>query len=94
METTNQGPVEGYLTGEWSNEDVLFLRRWYPHMSTGKLAEILRRPVYSVYRKAQYEGIGKSETFFKSELSGRLDGAVDGVETRFKDGHPYIPRKR
>jgi hypothetical protein len=69
----------------WSPQSEKLLRELYPDHLTEDLVDVLGFPVHKIRSKANRIGIKKSESFLKSNLSGRLDG-VRGGNTRFKKG--------
>lgn len=71
----------------WKPHEAEAVRRLYPNTKTSDLAAALGRSVGSVYRLADKLGIRKSEAFFASPASGRLDG-VRGNGSRFRNGQP------
>lgn len=73
-------------TGSWLPDEDEILKKHYPHTTCAGVAWMLNRHEKSVYDRAQLLGIGKSEAFLKSNLSGRINGNV-GIQTRFKMGH-------
>jgi hypothetical protein len=69
-------------------EDAL-LRDRYPNESGQAVADALGRPLHIVYARATKLGIAKSEAFFASDLSGRVQrGRQDPrmQKTQFKKG--------
>lgn len=71
----------------WSPEDDARLRELYPDTPTHQLPAMLKRPISSIYGRAQLLGIGKSEAYFASPASGRTrPGHNRGGATRFKTG--------
>jgi len=71
----------------WLAADIEALVRMYPDHTAQFCANVLRVPVYCVYKKAHQLGLEKSAAFLASPASGRLDG-VKGSATRFKAGQP------
>jgi len=69
----------------WSPQSEKLLRELYPDHLTENLVDVLGFPVHKIRSKANRIGIKKSESFLKSNLSGRLDG-VRGGNTRFQKG--------
>lgn len=65
------------------------LRHNYPHFPAAKLAEQLGRQVGSVYQKAAALGLRKSDTFYASDASGRVQRGKQDARmqaTQFKPG--------
>ena len=69
----------------WTKEEISYLADHYADMTSGEIAQKLGRPVCSVYGKAKLLGLHKSEAFYASDKSKRLNG-ITGSETRFKKG--------
>ena len=69
----------------WTTDEVKILRKMYPDQLTSDIAERLCRSKASVYGKAKFLGLEKSQAFFQSEKSGRLTGKENGY--RFQKGH-------
>ncbi len=71
----------------WEPEEDALLTARYPNEPTAALARELRRPLGSVYRRAQLLGIGKSAEYQASPAACRLRrGDNVGAATRFKKG--------
>lgn len=71
----------------WPPGLVAALIEAYPHVPTEWIAQAWRRPIKSVYAKAQALGLKKTETFLASELAGRIRrGSPIGVNGRFQKG--------
>jgi hypothetical protein len=70
-----------------SEEDDLLIER-YPHESTQAIARDLRRSVQSVYVRAAYWGLAKTEEYLASPAACRLRrGDNVGAPYRFPKGH-------
>lgn len=69
----------------WTPMQELLMEALYPDTPSDRIAEILGRPLTSVYAKAKIMGLTKSEAFLASEASGRLNGS-QGVDGRFQKG--------
>lgn len=63
-----------------------YVRRSFPDTRTDILAKVLGVEYHQVTRLAKKMGLEKSEAFYKSSESGRLDG-VKGSSNRFQKGH-------
>ena len=72
----------------WKETEVKTLTALYPDVRCAVIAKVLNRGVHQVYSKASRLGLHKSEGFFLSKLSGRLNEvSYQGVTTRFEEGH-------
>jgi len=72
----------------WTGQELRYLIENYPNKPTVVIAEFLNIPLISVYSKAYYIGLTKSDAYKESELSGRYRGSVEaGKPYRFKKGH-------
>ena len=72
----------------WTADELRILRRDYPHKTAQEIADRLGRSVRSVYAKAGCIGLCKSQEFYSSHDSGRLDCADRrGRNTRFQPGN-------
>lgn len=72
----------------WSPAALAKLKRLYPDTPTAKIAASLRRPIYSIYRKAGVLGLKKSDAYRASPAACRLRrGDNVGAAYRFKPGH-------
>jgi len=72
----------------WEPADDDVMRRFYPGMSTAKLARRLRRSVCSVNARADLLGLRKSEAYLASPDACRLRRGDDvGAAFRFPPGH-------
>lgn len=56
----------------WTPEQIALLAERYPHERAADVARALGRDVRSVYQKASELGLRKSEAFWRSDLSGRV----------------------
>lgn len=56
----------------WTEAEVALLREHYPDRTGNAVAIMLGRPVKAIYQKAKELGLRKSEAFFASDLSGRV----------------------
>jgi hypothetical protein len=74
-----------YYTAEEDN----VLRAEYPHRSTKEIAQLLRRPVFSIYRHAAHMlGLKKTAEYMASPAACRLRrGDRIGESCRFLPGH-------
>ena len=57
---------------EWSNEEKETLKRLYPNNRNEDIARFIGRSEGAVSRKAQKLGLKKSDEFFRSAKSGRI----------------------
>ncbi|WP_207000642.1 HNH endonuclease signature motif containing protein [Trinickia mobilis] len=73
----------------WPPEQVAELRLRYPDEKTEVIAESFGVSVSRVYSKAAKLGLSKSEAFFASPGSGRMDG-VRGASSRFVKGQTPV----
>lgn len=73
----------------WTEPQLAVLRQFYPDLPAANLAQVLSRPVSSVYQMAAKLGLRKSEAFNQSDASGRTQrGKTNpGMQaTQFKPG--------
>lgn len=70
----------------WTEPEVKVLIEMYPDEWNRDIAAKLGRDINSVAHKAGALGLKKSETFFKSDKSGRNHLVKVGSDTRFKKG--------
>nr|WP_193570398.1 HNH endonuclease [Luteibacter yeojuensis] len=66
------------------------MRARYPHEQTSAIAKALGRPVGPVYQRAAKLGLSKSEAFYASDRSGRVQRGKQNPAmraTQFKAGH-------
>jgi hypothetical protein len=73
----------------WTDAQLAVLRQFYPDLPAANLAQVLGRPVGSVYQMAAKLGLSKSEAFNQSDASGRTQrGKTNpGMQaTQFKPG--------
>lgn len=73
----------------WTPEQLKKLRELYPDHTAESVAQSIGRTTRSVHQKAKALGIGKSEAFMKSFLSGRIQAAQHDprmLKTRFQKG--------
>lgn len=71
----------------WSDVEIEFLVRLYPHVRTEALVQVFERPLTSIYHKAGQLGLRKSEAFLASPAACRLRrGDEVGKASRFKPG--------
>lgn len=61
----------------WTAIELTLLRENYADSRTEDIAAALKRPLYTVYAKAQALGLRKSAAFLASPAAGRLDGSRD-----------------
>lgn len=80
----------------WSNMEIRVLRALYADYRGQEIADVLGRPISSVYRIAHLHDLRKSEEFNRSIYSGRLSCATHNLTpTQFKKGHePFNKGKR
>jgi hypothetical protein len=81
----------------WTQLEIDILARLYADYPSQHVAELLGRPVRSVYSKASYMGIKKSELYYNSQNAGRLNAENNtaGMSTRFAPGHiPHNKHKK
>ena len=72
----------------WTNEEIMTLRRLYPDTYTAELVKILGRPKSGIFGKANILGLKKSEAFMKAELKRQGDKLrIVGAASRFPKGH-------
>ena len=74
----------------WTPAQIRALRALYPDLKADTVAREIGRTTRSVHQKAKQLGIGKSDAFKKSFVSGRIQAANTDprmVATRFKPGH-------
>lgn len=73
----------------WTSQEIETLKRLYPDCKTETLEGIFKRKASIISQKASKLGIGKSEGFKKSPISGRmLKGNTIGEATRFTKQTP------
>lgn len=73
----------------WTPEQLAALRRLYPDLKAETVAREIGRTTRSVHQKAKQLGIGKSDAFKQSFLSGRIQAANTDprmTATRFAKG--------
>lgn len=72
----------------WTAEEIAELTRRYPHEPTQTIAQDLGHPLASVYHKAAYLRLRKSEAYLASPYACRLRrGDHVGRSTQFPKGH-------
>lgn len=64
--------METKVNPQWSEEEKEQLRRLYPNNTNEAIAAFIGRSEMAVSRKAQKLGLRKSEEFFRSSKSGRI----------------------
>lgn len=69
----------------WTNAELQYLINHYANDSAGEISLFLDRPISSVYTKANELKLKKSDSFYASDKSGRLNGS-QGESSRFKKG--------
>jgi hypothetical protein len=69
----------------WSEAEERMLIARYPDEPTQELADELGLQLHQLYAKARRLGLSKSEAFYQSEPSGRLNG-TQGAARRFTKG--------
>lgn len=57
---------------QWTEAEDRVMREFYPRLRAVNLADVLKRSVRSVYMRADTLGLSKSEEFFASDRSGRV----------------------
>jgi hypothetical protein len=71
----------------WTDSEINILCELYPDFTSKEIADVLNRPVSSVYRIANMYKIQKSEEFNRSVYSGRLSRVTHNLApTQFKKG--------
>ena len=70
---------------QFTAAEVEYLKANYPHRLTEDIAKEMNRTYYSVNYKAHKLGLRKTNAFFQSNWSGRINSAT-GSTTRFKKG--------
>lgn len=73
----------------WTPAELAVLRQFYPDLRCADVAQVLGRPVGSVYQMAAKLGLSKSEAFNQSDASGRTRRGKTNpamVATQFKPG--------
>lgn len=80
----------------WTPEEVKILIELYPDRQTKDIAIILNRKIASVYNKANWLDLKKSESFKQSAMSGCITKLLKkGVQYRFpKDHKPWNKGKK
>lgn len=72
----------------WSDAEVEVLRTLYPITRTQDIADLLNVPLRTVYHKAKYLGLHKSEAWMRAELSRQGERLrTVGNPARFKKGN-------
>lgn len=74
----------------WTKAEDKFIRDRYPNERAASLAPFLGRSIPAIHGRAKILGVEKSETFWKSDASGRIPtGNPDGIgkSGRFPKGH-------
>lgn len=71
--------------GGWTARDKQVLASRYAHIPAKALALLLDKTVSQIYGMADRLGLNKADSFYKSDLSGRLNGR-QGADTRFRKG--------
>ncbi|NYT64012.1 HNH endonuclease [Alcaligenaceae bacterium] len=69
----------------WTQCEIDTLTKLYPDKAAKAISLVLDRSVRSIYSMGKQHSLKKSDTFFASPASGRLDG-VRGESGRFKPG--------
>jgi hypothetical protein len=75
------------MKNNWTPQELAFLREKYPSMINRDLAVLMGRTLPSLKWKSHSLGLKKSDDFFNSAFSGRLNG-IQGMETRLQKFHP------
>lgn len=74
---------------KWTKRQIELLVKHYPHKTAKEVARYCRRPVFSVYNKANQMGLKKTDEYLaefkKKSIQYLLTG---GVKTRFVKGEP------
>lgn len=70
----------------WLDIEEKFLAHAYPTVRTESIAEVLQRPLSSIYRKASQLGLRKTSAYLEA-INGRFrEGSGSGKDCRFKPG--------
>lgn len=69
----------------WTDDEVARLQRDFPNVPSYQLARDMGRGLRSLYQKAYQLGLRKSDEFFASGMSGRMNSGR-GEASRFKKG--------
>lgn len=76
---------------KWSDASIAVLTSLYPHHTAETVAKAIGCNVTTVYNKAHALGLSKSEAFFQSQASGRMQRGQQNEAikaTQFKPGQP------
>lgn len=72
---------------KWTKRQIEMLVKHYPHKTAKEVARYCRRPVFSVYNKANQMGIQKSPEYLEEFKRKSIEYLVEGgKKTRFKTG--------
>lgn len=72
----------------WTQEEIDILQKLYPNTRTQDIADILNVSLRTVYHKAKYLGLYKSEDWIREELNRQGDRLrTVGNPAQFKKGH-------
>jgi hypothetical protein len=85
MEERNRG----VMRRRWTEIEDRVMREFYPQLRAQDLAEVLKRPVGSIYQRADKLGLSKSAEFLASDKSGRVARGKlhpNMVASQFKPG--------
>jgi len=75
---------------EWQPEEDRLIEEYYPDLPAKDVAAMLDRSTSSVYSRANFLGVKKSEEFKNSAASGRTGHDNRGANSRFrKDAEPW-----
>lgn len=70
----------------WTDKEVEILKDLYADLPTANIAHFLQIDIKSVYSKANFIGLKKSNEYLNSSYSGRLTVERRNKETQFKPG--------
>ena len=70
----------------WTDSEISILKKDYPIKAAQTIANLLNRPISSVYGKAHSLGLEKAESFWISEESGYAKRLKDGKKSQFSKG--------
>lgn len=70
----------------WLPGEIDLLREMYPDTPSERIAQLMGRPVRSVYSKAYSLGLNKSPEYYERHPAGRLKIGERGQQTRFAKG--------
>ena len=70
----------------WLPGEIDLLREMYPDTPSERIAQLMGRPVRSVYSKANALGLTKSANYYRTHQAGRVQSGDRGQQTRFNPG--------